>query len=108
REARRALGPVELTVLGDWLRRNGHDEAALIVYLRRLHDHPDGPGAAQAHLGAGLIELARQRQPALAYQHLSAALQANPSSEVAAQARTALAEIARMQKRQVGYQRGTW
>ena len=96
-------------MLGDWLRRNDHDEAALIVYRRRLHDHPDGPGAAQAHLGAGLIELARQDQPALAYQHLAAALRTAPSREVAAQARAALADIAAMPKRQIGHPRsGLW
>jgi membrane associated rhomboid family serine protease len=106
RAARAALGPVELLALGDWLHRNGHPDAALVVYRRRLRDHPPGPGTAAAHLGAGLVELEENGQPAQAYQHLRAALAADPSPAVAAQARRAIAAIAALQKRRVGHERG--
>ena len=106
RAARDALGPDELLALGDWLHANGHTDAALVVYRRRLRDYPPGPGTAAAHLGAGLIELHDNGQAAQAYQHLRAALAANPSPEMAAQARAAIAAIAALQKRRIGHERG--
>ncbi len=105
RAARRVLGPVEMAVLGDWLRRNGHDDAALLAYRRQLQDYPRGRAAAQAHLGAGLLELERPGQATLAYQHFVDALAAAPSAEVAARARAAMAQVEKQQKRQVGHLR---
>ena len=102
---RGALDAIELLALADWLRRNRHGEAALVVYLRQLHEFPNGPGGAQAHLGAGLLELEINAQPVQAYQHLRAALAAGPTAEVAAQAREAIAMIEAMQKRRVGRER---
>ena len=106
RAARDALGPDELLALGDWLHANGHTDAALVVYRRRLRDYPPGPGTAAAHLGAGLIELHDNGQAAQAYQHLRAALAANPSPEIAARARAAIAAITALQKRRIGHERG--
>ena len=105
RAARDALGPDELLALGDWLHANGHTDAALVVYRRRLRDYPPGPGTAAAHLGAGLIELHDNGQAAQAYQHLRAALAAEPSPEIAARARAAIAAIAALQKRRIGRER---
>jgi hypothetical protein len=68
------------------------------VYLRHLRDHPQGPGAAEAHLGAGLVLLESPGQVAAAYQHLLDALDLNPGPETAAQARAALGRIAARQK----------
>lgn len=106
RAARAALGPIELVALADWLRRNGHADAALVAYRRRLRDYPPGPDTAGAHLGAGLVELEHNGQPAQAYQHLRAALAADPTPAVARQARAAIAVIAALQKRRVGRERG--
>ena len=106
RAARDALGPDELLALGDWLHANGHTDAALVVYRRRLRDYPPGPGTAAAHLGAGLIELHDNGQAAQAYQHLRAALAAEPSPEIAARARAAIAAITALQKRRIGHERG--
>lgn len=103
--ARGALDAIELLALADWLRRNGHGEAALVAYLRQLHEFPNGPGSAQAHLGAGLMELEVNGQAAQAYQHLRAALAAGPTAEVAAQAREAIGVIEGMQKRRIGRER---
>lgn len=100
-----ALDSVELLALADWLRRNRQGKAARTAYLRWLHEFPYGPGTAPAHLGAGLVELEADGQPAQAYQHLRAALAANPTPEVAAQAHKAIASIEAMQKRQVGRER---
>jgi hypothetical protein len=92
------LSPNDSLALGDWLAANGQPEAALTVYRRHLRDYPGGPGAAEAHLGAGLIQLEVLGQAVPAYQHFLEALEANPPSEVAARARTALQAIAELQK----------
>jgi membrane associated rhomboid family serine protease len=98
---RHLLEPADSLVLGDWLARNGHGEAALTVYRRHLRDHPRGPGTAEAHLGAGLVQL-EAGQAASAYQHFLDALDRSPSPETAARARAALQSIAARQKLQIG------
>ncbi|MBP1684445.1 MAG: rane associated serine protease, rhomboid family [Deltaproteobacteria bacterium] len=103
---RRMLTPEDSLALADWLRRNGHDEAALVVYRRHLRDYPHGPGAAEAHVGAALVLLEAFGQATPAYQHLLDALDLDPSPETAAQARAALAAIRARQKRQVGHPSG--
>jgi len=103
---RRVLAPDDSLALADWLHSHGHDDAALIVYRRHLRDYPHGPGTAEAHLGAGLIQLESFDQPTPAYQHLLEALQLNPSPAVAARARAALETIAARQKLQIGRPRG--
>jgi membrane associated rhomboid family serine protease len=97
------LAPADSLGLADWLRSHGHAEAALTVYRRHLRDYASDPSAAAAHLGAGLIQLEALDQPTPAYQHFLAALDANPSPDVAAHARAALDAIAARQKRQIGY-----
>lgn len=96
--SRRALRPEHSLALGDWLARDGHADAALAVYRRHLRDYPTGPGAAEAHLGAGTVQLELLGQVAPAYQHFLDALELAPSDEVAARARAGLATIAERQK----------
>ena len=83
---------------GRWLANNGHPDAALVVYQRHLRDYPLGPYAAEAHLGAGLVQLHARNQPTAAYQHLVAVLDADPHPDTEGYARRALLEIAARQK----------
>jgi membrane associated rhomboid family serine protease len=100
--SRGVLEPDESLQLADWLAQQGHARAALAVYLRHLRDYPNGPGAAEAQLGAGLVQLEQLDDPTAAYQHFLDSIDLNPSPQVAAQARAALARIAARQKLQVG------
>ncbi len=99
---RRLLLPADSLALGEWLRRNGHAEAALVVFRRHLRDYPQGPGAAEAHLGAGLIQLESFDEPTPAYQHFLDALDLSPPADVAARIQAALDAIAARQKFQIG------
>ena len=101
RRARHLLAPEETLALAAWLYRTGHNEAALAVYRYYLRDYPNSPGAAQAHLRVGLIQLESLGQATPAYQHFLDALDLNPSPEVAAQARAALTAIEARQKRRL-------
>jgi len=105
---RRLLSPEESLALGEYLRRNGHAEAALVIFRRHLRDYPHAPGAAEAHLGAGRVLLEAFNEPTPAYQHFLEALDLNPPPAVAAEIRSALAAIAARQKFQIGrpYRRG--
>jgi membrane associated rhomboid family serine protease len=87
---RRILAPAESLALAKWLRDNGHDRAALTVYRRQLRDYPSGPGAAEAHLGAGMIQAEVLDQATAAYQHFLEALDLDPSPETAARVRAAV------------------
>ena len=100
--SRRALAADDSITLSNWLANHGHPGAALVVYQRHLRDYPLGPYAAEAHLGAGLVQLHAQRQPAAAYQHLVAVFDCDPHPETAQHARAALADIASRQKFRVG------
>jgi membrane associated rhomboid family serine protease len=97
-ETRRLLPADELLTLAEWLESNGHAQAALAAYRRHLRDYPGGPGLAEAHLGAGRVQLENLGQPTAAYQHFLAALDSDPSRETEAQARAALSRIAARQK----------
>ena len=88
--------------LADWLQEQGHADAALTVYRRQLRDHPNGPGAAEAHIGAGLIQLESLGLSTPAYQHFLDALDLHPPRDVADRARAGLAAIAARQKLQIG------
>ena len=94
----RLLMPQDSINFGRWLANNGHPDAALVVYQRHLRDYPLGPYAAEAHLGAGLVQLHARNQPTAAYQHLVAVLDADPHPETEGYARRALADIAARQK----------
>lgn len=96
--ARGILDPAASLGLGHWLAANGHPQAALAVFRRHVRDYPAGPDAAEAHLGAGLVQLQSLGQVAPAYQHFLDALDLDPSPDTAAHARAALAQIAAMQK----------
>jgi len=99
--SRRALSPGDTLALAYWLMTNGHARAALAVYQRHLRDYPLGPGTAEAHAGAGLIQLQALGQPTAAYQHLVEALEHDPTPETERLVRDALAEIAGRQKFQI-------
>ncbi len=101
-ETRRVLMPEDSLALADWLQRNGHHRAALIVYRRHVRDYPQGPGTAEAHVGAGMVQLMSLGQATPAYQHFLDALDLDPSPETAARARAGLDAIAAVQKFQVG------
>ncbi|MFB3143625.1 MAG: rhomboid family intramembrane serine protease [Candidatus Methylomirabilales bacterium] len=101
-ETRLALTPEDSLALADWLYRNDHSRAALIVYRRHLRDYPKGPGAAEAHVGAGLVHLHAFGQATPAFQHFLDALDLDPSPETVARARAALDTIAGRQKFQIG------
>ena len=94
----RLLMPQDSINFGRWLANNGHPDAALVVYQRHLRDYPLGPYAAEAHLGAGLVQLYARNQPTAAYQHLVAVLDADPHPETEGYARRALVDIASRQK----------
>jgi hypothetical protein len=100
-ETRRLLSPDDSIALANWLAKNGHPRAALTLYQRHLRDYPRGPGAAEAHAYAGLIQLHALREPTAAYQHLVEALDYDPPPELETMVRRALAEIAARQKFQV-------
>jgi membrane associated rhomboid family serine protease len=99
-ETRRLLGPRESLLLANWLLEHGHERAALVVYQRHARDYPVGPGTAEAHVGAGLVQFYVLGQAAAAYQHFVEALGMDPAPATAERARTALAEIAARQKLQ--------
>jgi len=99
--SRNVLDAPELLQLAHWLADQHHARAALAVYLRLLRDYPSGPQAAEAHLGAGLVQLEQLGEITPAFQHLVDALDLNPPPVVAARARDALDKIATRQKRQL-------
>jgi membrane associated rhomboid family serine protease len=92
-DSRGVLSPEASLRLAEWLRTNGHDRAALIAYRRHLRDYAQDATAADAHLGAGLVQLDAFGQPTAAYQHFLDALESSPSPAVAAQARSAIGRI---------------
>ena len=91
----RLLMPRDSLEFGRWLANHDHADAALVVYQRHLRDYPLGPYLAEAHLGAGLVQLYARNQPTAAYQHLMAVLDTDPHPETEAYARRALADITR-------------
>jgi membrane associated rhomboid family serine protease len=101
-QTQRVLQPEDSLALADWLQQNGHPRAALTVYRRHLRDYPRGPGAAEAHVGAGSVQLNFPSLATSAYHHFLDALDLDPSSETAARARAGLDAIAGRQKFQIG------
>ena len=91
----RLLMPRDSLEFGRWLANHDHADAALVVYQRHLRDYPLGPYLAEAHLGAGLVQLYARNQPAAAYQHLMSVLDTDPHPETEAYARRALLDVAR-------------
>ena len=102
---RRLIDPESSIALGNWLASNRHPRAALTVYQRHLRDYPTGPGSAEAHAYAGLVQLHAFNEPAAAYQHLVDALDLDPTPELEALVRKGLADIAAKQKMVVRPQR---
>lgn len=100
-QTRRVLSPEASLALGNWLAAQGQPGAATAVLRRHLRDYPSDPTAAAVHLELGLMQLRQFWQPASAYQHFLDALDLDPDPETAAHARSALAEIAAMQKYQI-------
>jgi hypothetical protein len=95
------LSPDDSIALANWLAENGHPRAALTIYQRHLRDYPRGPGAAEAHAYAGLLQLHALGEATAAYQHLVEALDYDPSPELENLIRRGLADIAARQKFQV-------
>ena len=91
----RLLMPRDSLEFGRWLANHDHPAAALVVYQRHLRDYPVGPYVAEAHLGAGLVQLYARNQPTAACQHFMAVLDTDPHPETEAHARRALADIGR-------------
>jgi membrane associated rhomboid family serine protease len=100
-ESRKVLSPTDSLVLGEWLAQNNHSRAALTVFQRHIRDYPLGPGLAEAHAYAGILQLHAFGESTAAYQHLVEALDNDPSPETEKLVRQALAEISRRQKFQV-------
>ena len=100
-ETKRLLSEHHSLVLGNWMATKGHPSAALVLFQRHLRDYPVGLGAADAHVGAGLLQLRAFSQPTAAYQHLVEALGLEPSPKTEALARQGLAQIAALQKFQL-------
>ena len=100
-ESKRVLSERDSLVLGNWMAAKGHARAALVLFQRHLRDYPIGPGAADAHVGAGLLQLRAFSQPTAAYQHLVEALGLEPSPKTETLAREGLAQIAALQKFQL-------
>ena len=92
------LTPEVSLLLANWMSKNGQARGALTVHQRHLRDYPRGPGLAEAHAGAGLVQLHDLGEPTAAYQHFVDALDHDPSRELEALIRQSLAEIAAMQK----------
>lgn len=92
-----ALSPASTLALGNWLAEHGHTDAALVLYRRFIRDHGHDAAAADAQLGAGLMEL-RRGQLAAAYQHLRAVLDLDPSLATRTRAIDAIDTIAARQK----------
>jgi len=92
------LEPSDSLALGSWLATHGHTRAALSIFQRHLRDHPRGPGLAEAHAQAGLLQLHAFQAPTAAYQHLIEALEYDPSRTLEKIIREALDEIAAVQK----------
>jgi membrane associated rhomboid family serine protease len=101
RETTRLLTEPQSLALGNWMAARGHIHAALTVFQRHLHDYPIGAGAADAHVGAGLLQLRAFGQPTAAYQHLVEALELRPAPRTEALARQGLAQITALQKFQL-------
>lgn len=92
------LSPEDSLMLGSWLADHGHAQAALTVFRRHIRDFPQGPGAAEAHLGAGYVQLNDFDEATSAYQHFLQALDQNPSPETASQARAGVEAVMKLQK----------
>ena len=93
----RELAPEDAFELARWLEENGHARAALSVFRRVLRRHRLGPVAAEAHLGAGLVQLRSLGRPASAWQHFLDAIDLDPHGEAAARARRGLRAIEALQ-----------
>jgi membrane associated rhomboid family serine protease len=105
-EAATAISPDEAVALGQWLREQGHPEAALTLLRRVVRARPTSAGIAEVHALAGSILLRELGEPTEAYQHLRTALDLDPRAETRAFIRQELLAIEGLQKRQVGRLRG--
>jgi tetratricopeptide (TPR) repeat protein len=97
-QSRRFLMPAEMLALGDWLAANGHPDAALTMYRHVLRDYPRGPGLAEAHVGAGMVQLEARGQATTAYQHFLQALDLDPAPDTFTRAQAGLDAVTRKQR----------
>ncbi|MEM9382813.1 MAG: rhomboid family intramembrane serine protease [Planctomycetota bacterium] len=91
--------PRDVLVIGRWLSENDHPQAALSAFRRVLRAHPKGAIAADAHLGAGLVQLRNLGRPTSAYQHFLDVIDLAPGGEAAEIAREGLSFIDSMSTR---------
>ncbi|MEM1177212.1 MAG: rhomboid family intramembrane serine protease [Acidobacteriota bacterium] len=91
--SRRALTAADKVALGDALVGAGRARTALAAYQRALADHPNARERVAAHLGAARLLLAAYRLPTAAYQHVYAAMEADPTPAEEAAARDLLEEL---------------
>jgi membrane associated rhomboid family serine protease len=92
-ECARDLEPEEILSLGRTLEAEHHPRAALTVYQRLLGEHPHRPTRAAARVGAARVLINELRMPAEAYQQLVLALEMDPPTEVATEARALILRI---------------
>ena len=85
--------PEDALALGRWLAENEHPTAALTVFRRVIKSVPQGPNAAWAHVGAGLVQMEDLGRTTAAYQHFLDAIDLDSSGEVAKIARAGIAQI---------------
>ena len=93
---RHGLGSPDKIRLAKELENHGHPRAALAAYQRALVDHPVGSERAAAHLGAARVMMGPLGNPTGAYQHLYAALEEGPTPDERSEAKSLLANLARM------------
>jgi membrane associated rhomboid family serine protease len=100
--ARGSLSPDEAVALAQWLRAQGHSDAALVLLRRVVREVTRGPRLADAYALAGVILLDDHHEPTAAYQYLLSALELGPGPETEALVRRELRAIEELQKRRVG------
>lgn len=92
------MAPREVLLVGRWLSEEGKARAALSAFRRVLASHPTGVLAADAHLGAGLVQLKNLERPTSAYQHFLDVIDLEPASEAAEIAREGIEFIERSER----------
>lgn len=98
-QQRKNVAPETVLTLGNYLLEQGEQKAALKVFRRFIAERPNSPGLDQAYLATGKILLKQPRYVTSAYHYLLSAIDLASSPTVAAEARSAIAEIEELQRR---------
>lgn len=99
------VSPYALLSLARGLTEAGHANAALSLYRRVLARRPGRALAAEAHAGAGLVQLHHLGRPTTAWQHFLDAIDLDPTSVAADQARRGIEVVEKMQRHRLGPRR---